>query len=70
MKPTLTLLAALLLSSLSALHAAGRALARKDADHEQLVAQTYPSTNLDGAIGSDKISVDVGPAHRQLDFSK
>ncbi|MCX7007805.1 MAG: hypothetical protein NTY53_11260, partial [Kiritimatiellaeota bacterium] len=33
-------------------------------------AQTYQSPYLNGEFGSDKISVDVGPAHRQLDFSK
>ena len=33
-------------------------------------AKTYQSPYLNGDFGSDKISVSVGPVHRQLDFSK
>ncbi|MEI7729154.1 MAG: hypothetical protein WCO56_06265 [Verrucomicrobiota bacterium] len=33
-------------------------------------AKTYQSPYLNGDFGSDKISVSVGPLHRQLDFSK
>ena len=32
-------------------------------------AKTYQSPYLNGDFGSDKISVSVGPVHRQLDFS-
>jgi hypothetical protein len=32
--------------------------------------KTYQSPYLNGDFGSDKISVSVGPVHRQLDFSK
>ena len=33
-------------------------------------ARTYESPYLNGDFGSDKISVSVGPVHRQLDFSE
>jgi hypothetical protein len=32
-------------------------------------AKTYQSPYLNGGFGSDKVSVSVGPVHRQLDFS-